>query len=117
LVIVKKYSGLRKTGGNINRDLRRKKYFKNPDLLEQLIQENNLIEIGSNFDEKTYNPFQWGENSFYDSLAKEQAKLLDEEKKKAEKDALRKSKDNTKKHPPPRRGNEDDRDNKRRRST
>jgi len=82
LVTVKKFSNLRKTGGNINRDLRRQKLFKNPDLLERLIQENNLIEIGSNFGDEIYNPFQWRETSFYDALAREQAKLLDEEKKK-----------------------------------
>lgn len=117
LAIVKKFSNLRRTGGNINRDLRRQKLFKNPDLLEHLIRENNLIEIGSNFPEGTYNPFQWDATSFYDALAKEQAKLLEEEKKKAEQDAMRKSKDKSKKTHPPRRGNDDDRENKRRRST
>lgn len=80
---------LRKTGGDINRDLRRQKGFKNPHLLERLIQSHELYEIGSNFRKDVYNPNQWQKSSFYDALAAEQAKLLDEEKKKQEKEKLR----------------------------
>jgi len=78
---VTKFSNLRKTGGNINRDLRRQKVFKNPDLLERLIQENNLIEIGSNYQDDIYNPFKWDATSFFDHLSKEQAKLLEKTEK------------------------------------
>jgi len=108
---------LRRTGGNVNRDLRRQKQFKNPDLLEKLIQENNLIEIGSNFEDDIYNPFRWSVESFYDSLAKDQAKLLEDEQKEQRKKEEQRLKERPhKKHPPLRRIEEDDRDAKRRRS-
>jgi hypothetical protein len=75
---------LRRTGGNINRDLRRQKQFKNPDLIGRLIKENNVIEIGSNYDESKFNPFKWKASSFVSSLSIAQAKFLEEEKKKLE---------------------------------
>lgn len=106
---VQKFTMLRRTGGNINRDLRRQKGFKNPHLMERLIQDNGLFETGSNFKNDIYNPKQWQKTSFYDSLAQDQAKLLEEEKKKLEKDQLRK--ENDKKRPPQNR--EDNRNNKR----
>jgi len=94
---VQKFTKLRKTGGNINRDLRRQKSFKNPQYLERLIQTNGLCETGSNFRNDKYNPNQWPETSYYDALSREQAKLLDEENKRKEKDQLRK--ENDKKRP------------------
>jgi len=84
LAIVTKFGNLRKTGGNINRDLRRQKHFKNPDLLGRLIKDNNLIEIGSNYNEEMFNPFKWKSTSFVTHLAQEQAKVLEEGKKKQE---------------------------------
>jgi hypothetical protein len=108
LETVQKFSKLRKTGGNINRDLRRQKSFKNPQFLERLIQTNGLCETGSNFRTDKYNPNQWPETSYYDSLTKDQAKLTEEENKKAEKD-LRK--ENDKKRPPSHR--DDNRNSKR----
>jgi len=98
LETVQKFAQLRKGGGNINRDLRRNKSFKNPQYLEQLIEKNGLCETGSNFRTSTYNPKQWKETSFFESLSKEQAKLLDEENKKKEKEQFRK--ENDKKRPP-----------------
>jgi hypothetical protein len=95
---VKKFTNLRRTGGNINRDLRRQKQFKNPDLLERLIQQNQLLEIGSNFDAETFNPFRWDETAFYDSLAREQAKLLEEEKRQEEKKEREKERDRERDH-------------------
>jgi hypothetical protein len=108
LETVQKFTKLRKTGGNINRDLRRQKSFKNPQFLERLIQTNGLCETGSNFRNDKYNPNQWLETSFYDSLTKDQAKLTEEENKK-EKDQFRK--ENDKKRPPQHR--DDNRNNKR----
>jgi len=109
LETVQKFTKLRRTGGNINRDLRRQKSFKNPQFLERLIQTNGLFETGSNFQNDKYNPNQWLETSFYDSLSKDQGKLLDEENKKKEKDQFRK--ENDKKRPPQHR--DDNRNNKR----
>jgi hypothetical protein len=109
LETVQKFTKLRRTGGNINRDLRRQKSFKNPQYLERLIQTNGLCETGSNFRNDKYNPNQWPEASFYDSLTKDQAKLMDEENKQKEKDQSRK--ENDKKRPPQHR--DDNRNNKR----
>lgn len=80
---------LRRTGGDINRDLKKQKGFKNPHLLERLIQTNGLYEAGSNFRKEIYNPKQWQESSFFENLAQDQAKLLEDEKKKQEKETLR----------------------------
>jgi len=109
LETVQKFTKLRRTGGNINRDLRRQKSFKNPQYLERLIQTNGLCETGSNFRNDKYNPNQWPETSFYDSLTKDQAKLMDEENKQKEKEQSRK--ENDKKRPPQHR--DDNRNNKR----
>jgi len=99
LAIVTKFSNLRKTGGNINRDLRRQKNFKNPDLLGRLIKENNLIEIGSNYNEEMFNPFKWKSTSFVTHLAQEQAKILEEGKKKQELAKSRNEKNHKRKKP------------------
>jgi len=90
----------------------RKKQFKNPDLLEQLIQKNNLVEIGSNFSGQVFDPFQWGEPSFYDDLAREQLKHIDEEKKIQQR--IRTKDKHKILHP---REEEEDRETKRRRSS
>jgi hypothetical protein len=73
---------LRRTGGNINRDLKRQKHFKNPDLLPRLITTHGICEIGSNFEPSKFDPFKWEASSFFKALAVEQAKQLDEEKAK-----------------------------------
>jgi len=101
LETVQKFTKLRKTGGNINRDLRRQKSFKNPQFLERLIQANGLCETGTNFRSDKYNSNQWSETSFYDSLSKEQAKLLEEENKRERKEKDQQlRKENDKKRPP-----------------
>jgi len=109
LETVEKFTKLRKTGGNINRDLRRQKKFKNPQYLEHLIQTNGLLETGSNFRKDKYNPNRWEETSFYDALGKAQSDLMDEERRKEEKEQLRK--ENDRKRPPQHR--DDNRNNKR----
>jgi hypothetical protein len=120
--IVQKFRNLRRTGGNINRDLRRQKQFKNPDLIGRLIKENNVIEIGSNYDESKFNPFKWKASSFVSSLSIAQAKFLEEEKKKLELQQSRKdtrpSQDKSKKthRDLNRRDSLDERDLKRRRN-
>jgi hypothetical protein len=110
LETVEKFTQLRKTGGNINRDLRRQKKFKNPQYLEHLIQTNGLLETGSNFRKDKYNPNRWEETSFYDALGQAQSKLMDEERQKEqEKEQFRK--ENDRKRPPQHR--DDNRNNKR----
>jgi len=111
LETVQKFTKLRKTGGNINRDLRRQKSFKNPQFLERLIQTNGLCETGSNFRSDKYNPNQWLETSFYDSLAKEQHRLLEEENKKAKEKDHQFRKENDKKRLPQQHRDRDDQRN------
>jgi hypothetical protein len=111
LETVEKFTKLRKTGGNINRDLRRQKKFKNPQYLEHLIQTNGLLETGSNFRKNKYNPNRWEEDpkNFFDALGQAQSDLMDKEKKEQEKEQSRK--ENDRKRPPQHR--DDNRNNKR----
>lgn len=80
MAIVTRFANLRRTGGNINRDLRRQKSFKNPDLLPRMIASQGICEIGSNFDPAKFDPFKWEASSFFSNLSIAQARALEEEK-------------------------------------
>jgi hypothetical protein len=78
--VVTRFANLRRTGGNINRDLKRQTHFKNPDIIARLIAQHGLCEIGSNFDSAKFDPFKWKATSFFTHLSQEQARALEEEK-------------------------------------
>jgi len=87
------FTEYKRTGANINREYRRKKEFKNPDILEKLVKYYNIIEIGSNYPTSKFDPFKWKASSFYDALAEEQQRMYEKQEtdKKATKSKTSKS--------------------------
>jgi len=74
---VQGFTEYKRTGANINREYRRKKEFKNPDILEKLVKYYNIIEIGSNYPASKFDPYKWKATSFYDALAEEQQRMME----------------------------------------
>jgi len=74
---VHSFTEYKRTGSNINREYRRKKEFKNPDILEKLVRYYNIIEIGSNYPASKFDPYKWKASSFYDALAEEQQRMME----------------------------------------
>jgi len=74
---VHSFTEYKRTGANINREYRRKKEFKNPDILEKLVRYYNIIEIGSNYPASKFDPYKWKASSFYDALAEEQQRMME----------------------------------------
>jgi len=81
------FTEYKRTGANINREYKRKKEFKNPDILEKLVRYYNIIEIGSNYPASKFDPYKWKASSFYDALDAEQQRMMEkiETEKKAAK--------------------------------
>jgi len=71
------YIQYKRTGTNINREYRRKKEFKNPNILEKLVEYYHIIEVGSNYPSDKFNPHKWKPSSFYDALDEEQQKCYE----------------------------------------
>jgi len=74
---VAEYIQYKKTGTNINREYRRKKEFKNPNILEKLVEYYNIKETGSNYPPEKFDPFKWKPSSNYDALEEEQLKCYE----------------------------------------
>jgi hypothetical protein len=74
---VAEYIDYKRTGTNINREYRRKKEFKNPNILEKLVHYYNINETGSNYPTDKFDPHKWKPTSFYDVLAEEQQKCYE----------------------------------------
>jgi len=73
----------KRAGKNINREVRMKKAFKNPDIIDVLSRQHNILEIGTNLPPEVFDPFAFPAEAFYDSLEKKQTALYhkDEEAK------------------------------------
>jgi len=96
---VRDFMEYKRTGANINREYRKKKEFKNPDILEKLVRYYGIIEIGSNYPASKFDPYKWKPTSFYDYIAEEQQRMIEkiekmdhENKKKIRKKTPRKKK-------------------------
>jgi len=82
----------KRAGKNVNREIRSKKNFKNPDIIDLLSREHNILEIGTNFKPEIFDPFIYPAEAFYDSLDKKQTDLYlkeEEAKKQASKQNTR----------------------------
>jgi hypothetical protein len=91
---VAEYIEYKRTGTNINREYRRKKEFKNPNILEKLVHYYNINETGSNYPTDKFDPHKWKQASFYDVLAEEQQKCyekFEKERKEAKSTSKHKS--------------------------
>ena len=60
----------RKKGTNLNDQLRDKKEFHNPGILERLVSEFKIMESGTNYSPDLFNP-EYPKELYYDSLAKQ----------------------------------------------
>ncbi len=68
-------------GIDLNRNVQRRKDYRNPSIYEKLVHFCDLDEFGSNYPEHLYNPHEWGAESFYDSLQKAQKKAYEKKEK------------------------------------
>ncbi len=68
-------------GIDLNRNIQRRKDFRNPSIYEKLVQYCGLDECGTNYPEHLYNPREWGEEGFYDNLQKAQKKAYEKKEK------------------------------------
>lgn len=57
-------------GKSVNQNLKRSKAFKNPDILEKLVQFVEVNEIGSNYPKHLFDPMGFDPSDFYDELGK-----------------------------------------------
>eukprot|EP01126_Amoeba_proteus_P055267 TRINITY_DN6849_c1_g1_i1.p1 TRINITY_DN6849_c1_g1~~TRINITY_DN6849_c1_g1_i1.p1 ORF type:complete len:105 (-),score=24.70 TRINITY_DN6849_c1_g1_i1:85-399(-) len=89
----------KRAGKIVNRELHKKKEFKNPDILETLINKHRLLEIGSNYPHSIFDPFMWTEDAFYDKISTKQIKMV--ERKKMEREGSSASSTSIRKRPPP----------------
>jgi len=71
---VARYFALMSGGKNIN-DVRYSKNYKNPDILEKLVEHCGVNEIGSNYPVELFNPNAFEPHDYYESIAAEQRRM------------------------------------------
>ncbi|XP_008555146.1 SAP30-binding protein [Microplitis demolitor] len=56
--------------GNLDMNvvIQKRKAFRNPSLLNKLIQHCNIDELGTNYPPSLYDPLKWSKESYYDQL-------------------------------------------------
>ena len=67
-----RFHQLRDQGKSINQNLCSSHAFKNPDILEKLVQYMGVKEIGTNYPKTLFNPLPVDESDYFDNLAKTQ---------------------------------------------
>lgn len=67
-------------GIDLNRNIQRRKDFRNPSIYDKLVQYCDLDEFGSNCP-GSHNPREWGEEGFYDNLQKAQKRAYEKKEK------------------------------------
>jgi hypothetical protein len=70
---VVRFFAFKSEGKSIN-DIRNSKAYKNPDILEKLVQHCGINEIGSNYPPELFDPLAFQPTDFYDSIGKVQKK-------------------------------------------
>ena len=66
---------------DLNRNLQQRKDFRNPSIYEKLVQFCDIDEFGSSYPEHLFNPHEWGDESFYQSLARAQKTAYEKKEK------------------------------------
>ena len=66
---------------DLNKNVQRRKDYRNPSIYSKLVQFCDLDEFGSNYPEHLFNPHEWEEESFYDNLLKAQKKSYEKKEK------------------------------------
>ncbi|XP_017044363.1 SAP30-binding protein [Drosophila ficusphila] len=67
--ITKMYTKMRQSNMDMNRVIQDRKEFRNPSIYDKLISFCDINEFGTNYPPEIYDPLQWGEESYYESLA------------------------------------------------
>lgn len=70
-----------RTGADMNGQLKNRKHFRNPSIYEKLLGYCNINEFGTNCPPELYDPTIWGEQSFYEELAKVQKEDMERREK------------------------------------
>ena len=79
------YDKMKSSNLDMNKIIQERKEFRNPSIYEKLIQFCELNELGTNYHPDTYNPLQWGKESYFEELARLQKLEMDKmEKQKKE---------------------------------
>ncbi|XP_055845099.1 SAP30-binding protein-like, partial [Episyrphus balteatus] len=66
------YEKMEDSNMDMNRIIQERKDFRNPSIYEKLISFCDINEFGTNYPPEMYDPLQWGQESFYEELAKAQ---------------------------------------------
>lgn len=75
------YNKMINEGKDMNKVIQDRKSFRNPSIYEKLIQFCNINELDTNYPPEIYDPLRWGEESYYEELAKVQKAEMDKREK------------------------------------
>ncbi|KAI9559054.1 transcriptiol regulator protein HCNGP-like [Daphnia sinensis] len=80
--ITRQYDSMvQKNVSSLNFQIQQRKHFRNPSIYEKLIDHLEIEEIGTNYPPALYDPYQWGEESFYENLSKVQREEMEKREK------------------------------------
>ncbi|XP_046456925.1 SAP30-binding protein-like [Daphnia pulex] len=74
-------SMLQRNISSLNFQIQQRKQFRNPSIYEKLIDHLDIEEIGTNYPPSIYDPYQWGEESYYENLSKVQREEMEKREK------------------------------------
>lgn len=73
---ISNFHEFKRAGKSLNRNLRRAKDFKNPELLTTLVQFVGIDEIGTNYAQAVWDPHRFAPSDYYKQLDQEQQQLV-----------------------------------------
>jgi hypothetical protein len=73
---ISNFHEFKRAGKSLNRNLRRAKDFKNPELLTTLVQFVGIDEIGTNYAREVWDPHRFSASDYYKQLDQEQQQLV-----------------------------------------
>jgi hypothetical protein len=73
---ISNFHEFKRAGKSLNRNLRRAKDFKNPELLTTLVQFVGIDEIGTNYAKEVWDPHRFSASDYYKLLDQEQQQLV-----------------------------------------
>ncbi|XP_067634134.1 SAP30-binding protein [Eurosta solidaginis] len=83
------YDKMETTNMDMNRVIQGRKEFRNPSIYEKLIQYCDINEFGTNYPPEIYDPLQWGQESYYEELARIQKnEMLKRQKERKDTDKI-----------------------------
>ncbi|XP_015116050.1 SAP30-binding protein [Diachasma alloeum] len=70
-------------GLDLTRVIKQRKDFKNPSIYSKLISFCRINELGTNYSPEYFDPFKWGQESYYEELGKAQEAVMEKLAKKS----------------------------------